>query len=103
MHQIYSCSDENLEVFTTVISSKCEYIKTVTTATVLSFRWMGCLASGKSLKQAAHLFCRAVLSLQSSARRLFMELICAGASTLWLCKIFALAKLGDLESVLIYL
>uniref|UniRef100_A0A8C0B0U6 Vexin n=1 Tax=Buteo japonicus TaxID=224669 RepID=A0A8C0B0U6_9AVES len=28
MHQIYSCSDENLEVFTTVISSKCEYIKT---------------------------------------------------------------------------
>ncbi|XP_041329575.1 vexin [Pyrgilauda ruficollis] len=26
MHQIYSCSDENLEVFT-VISSKCEYIK----------------------------------------------------------------------------
>uniref|UniRef100_A0A803XTP1 Vexin n=1 Tax=Meleagris gallopavo TaxID=9103 RepID=A0A803XTP1_MELGA len=28
MHQIYSCSDENLEVFTTVISSKCEYIRT---------------------------------------------------------------------------
>uniref|UniRef100_A0A674K824 Uncharacterized protein n=1 Tax=Terrapene triunguis TaxID=2587831 RepID=A0A674K824_9SAUR len=26
MHQIYSCSDENLEVFTTVISSKCEYM-----------------------------------------------------------------------------
>uniref|UniRef100_A0A8D0L0R0 Vexin n=1 Tax=Sphenodon punctatus TaxID=8508 RepID=A0A8D0L0R0_SPHPU len=33
MHQIYSCSDENLEVFT-VISSKCEYMQRV-----LSFVW----------------------------------------------------------------
>lgn len=35
MHQIYSCSDENLEVFTTVISSKCESVEGVAAAAAL--------------------------------------------------------------------
>lgn len=105
MHQIYSCSDENLEVFTTVISSKCEYIKTVTTAAVLSFRRMGCFGVREifEVSSSSVLPCRTALCLQSSARCLSLGLIRAGASTLWLCKIFAPAKLGDLESVLIYL
>lgn len=98
MHQIYSCSDENLEVFTTVISSKCEYSKTVNNrygvCCVLDGR--GVSASGKSLKWAAPLLCR--------ARCCLLEPICAGALILWLHKIFTLANLGNLEMVLmIYL
>lgn len=41
MHQIYSCSDENLEVFT-VISSKCEYHATRAIARGLVFIEMEC-------------------------------------------------------------
>uniref|UniRef100_A0A670IHH1 Uncharacterized protein n=1 Tax=Podarcis muralis TaxID=64176 RepID=A0A670IHH1_PODMU len=39
MHQIYSCSDENLEVFT-VISSKCEYHATRAIARENDFIWL---------------------------------------------------------------
>lgn len=55
MHQIYSCSDENLEVFTTVISSKCEYIGTIMLGAVLSLDGRRVLSLTKPLKGAAHL------------------------------------------------
>lgn len=41
MHQIYSCNDENLEVFT-VISSKCEYQSIKVIAGALGFTEMAC-------------------------------------------------------------
>lgn len=42
MHQIYSCNDENLEVFT-VISSKCEYQSIKVIAGGLGFTEMACV------------------------------------------------------------
>lgn len=49
MHQIYSCSDENLEVFTTVISSKCEYVGRVAAAAELPAGRAGGLAPGEAI------------------------------------------------------
>lgn len=104
MHQIYSCSDENLEVFTTVISSKCEYTGTVITGTVLSFGWMERVILSETFKGAAHPSAlRAALCCQLGAPCFSLELSRAGASTLWLCKISAQAKQGDLGSAFAHL
>lgn len=100
MHQIYSCSDENLEVFTTVISSKCEYIGTIMLGAVLSFGWKEGFILSETFERSSSSVCSACAALrcQLGARCFFLELIHAGASTLWLCKILAQAKLGEIWS-----
>lgn len=71
---------------------------------VLSFGWMERVILSETFKGAAHLsaLC-AALCCQLGAPCFSLELSRAGASTLWLCKIFAEAKLRDLESAFAHL
>lgn len=64
------------------------------------FGWKEGFILNETFERSSSSVCSACAALrcQLSARCFFLELVHAGASTLWLCKILAQAKLGEIWS-----